>query len=55
MTLDEVKNKIAKCKEEYFNLLHQEKQDEKIRHKRLQLAADIGFWIEEKHRIEEAE
>lgn len=54
MTIDEVKNKIEKSKEKYFKLLHKEKQDEKTRLKRLQLATEIGFWIEEKHRIEEA-
>lgn len=54
MTIDEVKAKIEKSKEKYFKLLHHEKQDEKTRLKRLQLATEIGFWIEEKHRIEEA-
>jgi len=53
MTLEEVKNRIAKCKEEYFKLLH-EKQTPKIRLKRMKLVTEIGFLIEEKHRIEEA-
>lgn len=55
MTVEEAKEKIRQCKEEYFKLLHQEKQDQETRLKRLKIAAEIGFWIEEKRRIEEAE
>ena len=53
MTVAEIKNRIAKCKEEYFKLLHK-KQTPKIRLKRMQLVTEIGFLIEEKHRLDEA-